>query len=63
MLAVSWMTPLKASDRPSICRSHSMTTSSTSVQAGLVTQFMPCAPRPDETRSASTDERSVLEGK
>ena len=63
MLAVSWMTPVNASGSPSICRSQSMTTSSTSVAAGLVCQLMPWAPRPAETRSASTEARSVLAGK
>ena len=63
VLALSWITPLNVSGRPSICRSHSMTTFSTSVAAGLVCQLMPCGPSPEETRSASTDARSVLEGK
>ncbi len=40
-----------------------MTTSSTSVPAGLVCQLMHCAPRPAVTKSASTEVRSVLEGK
>jgi len=63
VLAVSAITPLNESGRPTIVRSHSMTTSSTSVAAGLVCQFIACGPSPDETRSASTDERSVLLGK
>ena len=33
--AVSWMTPLHAADNPTICRIQSVTTSSTSVSAGL----------------------------
>ena len=63
VLALSWMTPVNVSGRPTIWRSQSMTTSSTSVPAGLVCQLMHCAPRPAATRSASTDVRSVLEGK
>ena len=63
VLAVSSITPVKVSGSPTISRSHSMTTSSTSVAAGLVCQLMPCTPSPDETRSASTDERSLLLGK
>ena len=63
VLAVSSMTPVNVSGSPTISRSHSMTTSSTSVAAGLVCQLMPCTPSPDETRSASTDERSLLLGK
>ena len=63
VLAVSSITPVKARGRPTISRSHSMTTSSTSVAAGLVCQLMPCAPSPDETRSASTEEKSVTLGK
>jgi len=57
------MTPVKACDKPTACRNQSMTTSSTSVHAGLVIQFMPWGPSPDDTRSPSTDERSVFEGK
>jgi len=63
VLAVSWMTPVKVSGRPSICRNHSMTTSSTSVAAGLVCQLMPWLPRPAHTRSANTEERLELDGK
>ena len=63
VLAVSSMTPVNVSGRPTIWRSQSITTSSTSVAAGLVSQLMPCTPRPDPTRSASTDERSLLLGK
>ena len=40
------MTPVNASGRPTIWRSHSMTTSSTSVAAGLVCQLMPCDAEP-----------------
>ena len=63
MLAVSWMTPVKRSPRPSICRSQSMTTSSTSVAAGLVCQLMASAPSPLLAMSASTEARSTLAGK
>ena len=44
--AVSWMTPLHAGDRPTICRIQSVTTSSTSVRAGLDCQDSPSTPRP-----------------
>ncbi len=63
VLALSWMTPLNAAERPSIWRSQSMMTFSTSVAAGLVCQLMHWGPRPAATRSASTDDRSVFEGK
>ena len=63
VLAVSSMTPVNVSGSPTIWRSQSITTSSTSVAAGLVSQLMPCTPSPDPTRSASTDERSLLLGK
>ena len=45
--AVSWMTPLKVAGSPSICRSQSITTSSSSVAAGLVCQLIPWTPRPE----------------
>ena len=63
MLAVSSITPVNVPGRSTIWRSHSITTSSTSVAAGLVSQLIPCTPSPDETMSASTDERSLLLGK
>ena len=44
--AVSWMTPLHASDRPTICRIQSVATSSTSVRAGLDCHDSPSTPRP-----------------
>ena len=44
--AVSWITPLHASDRPTICRIQSVTTSSSSVSAGLDCQDRPSTPRP-----------------
>ncbi len=39
--AVSWMTPKRPAGRPSICRSQSRTTSSSSVAAGELRQSMP----------------------
>ncbi len=63
VLAVSSITPVNVSGRPTISRSHSITTSSTSVAAGLVCQLMPCTPSPEETTSASTDAKSLLLGK
>jgi hypothetical protein len=39
--AVSWMTPSNVSGNPTIWRNQSTTTSSISVAAGLVSQFMP----------------------
>jgi hypothetical protein len=63
VLALSWIAPVNVSGSPTICRSQSITTSSTSVAAGLVCQLMACAPRPAVTRSASTEERSALDGK
>jgi len=44
--AVSEMTPLHAGDRPTICRIQSVTTSSTSVSAGLDCHERPSTPRP-----------------
>ncbi len=44
--AVSWITPLQASDRLTICRTQSTTTSSSSVKAGLACQDRPSAPSP-----------------
>jgi hypothetical protein len=55
VLAVSCTTPVQASDSPTIWRSQSIITSSTSVAAGLVCQLMPCAPRPEATMSARID--------
>jgi hypothetical protein len=48
-------TPVQVSDRPTIWRSQSITTSSTSVAAGLVCQLMPWTPRPEATMSARID--------
>ena len=44
--AVSWMTPLQVSERPTIWRTQSVTTSSSSVSAGLLCQESPSTPRP-----------------
>ena len=44
--AVSWITPLQASDRPAIRRNQSVTTSSSSVSAGQDCQVRPSVPRP-----------------
>ena len=44
--AVSWMTPLHASERPTISRIQPTTTSSTSVSAGLDCQARPSTPSP-----------------
>ena len=55
--AVVWMTPppvdvdLKASGRPSISPSQSMTCVSSSVAAGLVIHIMPWTPSPAESSS------------
>ena len=61
--AVSWITPVKVEGSPTIWRSQSITTSSTSVAAGEVCQLMPWAPRPAQTRSARMEAWLVLEGK
>jgi hypothetical protein len=44
--AVSAMTPFHASDKPTIWRSQSTVTSSSSVSAGLDCQARPSTPRP-----------------
>ena len=61
--AVSWMTPLKAGESPSICLSQSVTTSSTSVTAGLDCHESPITPSPVETRSPRIPACSALAGK
>ncbi len=61
--AVSWITPVKVVGSPTICRSQSITTSSSSVAAGEVCQLIPWAPSPAQTRSARTEARLALEGK
>ncbi len=48
--AVSWMTPLHASESPSIWRIQSVTTSSSSVSAGL-----DCHERPSTLESGAFD--------
>ena len=61
--AVSWITPLQAEDSPSICRSQSVTTSSTSVTAGLDCHESPITPSPVLTRSPRIPAGSALAGK
>jgi hypothetical protein len=53
--AESWITPVNDSGSPTMRRSHSITTSSTSVAAGLVCQLIPWAPSPAAARSPSTE--------
>ena len=60
--AVSWMTPLQASDRPIICRIQSQTTSSSSVSAGLDCHESPSTPSPVLRKSPSTLARAPLRG-
>ena len=52
--AVSWITPLQALESPSIWRSQSVVTSSTSVSAGLDCHARPSVPSPVLARSPST---------
>ena len=61
--AVSWMTPRHAGDRPTICRTQSVVTSSSSVSAGADCQVRPSAPRPVLAKSPRTDERLPPVGK
>ena len=67
--ALSWMTPPPAvldrnrSGSPSRSTSQSSTWVSSSVQAGLVAQSMPCTPRPEESRSPRIDGPEALAGK
>jgi len=61
--AVSWMAPRNAGGRPSIWRSQSMTTSSSSVAAGEVCQFMALTPRPAESSSPRMAGPEWLHGK
>src|SRR5689334_24982412 len=64
--AVSWMTPPPVlvernfSGKPSIGTSQSSTCVSSSVQAGLVAQSMPCTPSPDDNRSPKIDGPDAL---
>ena len=60
--AVSWMTPLHASDSPTICRIQSHTTSSSSVSAGLDCQRGRATPSPVLRRSPSTPASSAVRG-
>src|ERR1700722_3876792 len=63
------MTPPPVSDdrnlsgRPSILTSQSITCVSSSVQAGLVDQSIPCTPRPEERRSPRIPGPEALQGK
>ena len=61
--AESWMTPLKPSGSPVICRSQSSTRVSISVAAGEVCQSMHWAPRVAVSISARTDGGLLLAGK
>jgi hypothetical protein len=67
--AESWMTPPPAPVERNRCgrssrwASQSIITVSSSVQAGLVAQSMPCTPSPELTRSPSTLGPEVLAGK
>ena len=60
--AVSWMTPFHDSGSAVSSRSHSTTTSSTSVSAGADCQVMPSAPSPAVARSPSAELRVALDG-
>jgi len=68
-LAVPRMTPppappgLMGAGRASRRAIHPTITVSTSVQAGLVDQSMPCCPRPAESSSPSTAGALTLQGK
>ncbi len=56
------MTPRHDAGSAVSSRSHSTTTSSTSVSAGADCQVMPSAPIPEVARSPSTDASDALEG-
>ena len=69
-LADPWMTPppcslvdRNRSGRPSRSTIQSIINVSTSVHAGLVTQLMPCTPRPAEASSPRIDAYEELPGK
>ena len=62
MDAVSWMTPFHDPGSPVSSRSHSTTTSSTSVSAGADCQVMPSAPIPALARSPRAELRVELAG-
>jgi hypothetical protein len=59
------MTPPPTNDdgRPSAPTSSSIRCCSTSVAAGEVDHNMPCTPRPDDSRSPSTDGSEAFDGK
>ena len=61
--AVSWITPVKPSGRPSAMRSQSMTRCSSSVAAGEVCHNMHCAATVFARISASTEAGAALAGK
>ncbi len=61
--AVSWITPVNCSGSPSSSRSQVITTCSSSVAAGEVTQLMHWAPRPAASISPSTEGGEALAGK
>jgi hypothetical protein len=56
------MTPFHDSGNAVSSRSHSTTTSSTSVSAGADCQVIPSAPSPEVARSPSTEARDALDG-
>ena len=62
MDAVSWMTPFHDPGSPVSSRSHSTTTSSTSVSAGADCHVMPSVPRLEVARSPSAELRVALDG-
>jgi hypothetical protein len=61
--AESWMTPVNPSGKPSICRSQSIVTCSSSVAAGDVAHDMHCAPSVAVSISARMDGGLLLPGK
>ena len=61
--AVSWMTPTNSAGRPSICRSQSIVTCSSSVAAGEVAHDMHWAPIAAVSISARIDDGLLLQGK
>ncbi|MEZ5251779.1 MAG: hypothetical protein R2713_22005 [Ilumatobacteraceae bacterium] len=69
-LAEPWITPppeelreWNRSGRPSSSIIQSIISVSTSVHAGLVTQLMPCTPRPADASSPRIDAYELLPGK
>jgi hypothetical protein len=61
--AVSWMTPTQPAGRSSICRNQSITTCSSSVAAGEVTQDIPWAPSVAVSISPRIEGGLLLQGK